>query len=296
MSPTISNRNQTQQILKKYGFSFKKSLGQNFIIEPSILEKIVEKAEINQQTGVIEIGPGIGSLTQQLAGKAGKVVAVEIDQRLIPILKETLSDYENIEIIHGDVLQTDLSDIIEKYLKDYGTLKIVANLPYYVTTPIIIKLLEERLPIDSITIMIQKEVAERINANPGTKDYGSLTLAIQYYAEAKIMFHVPGTVFIPKPNVDSTVIQLKIRNSPPVQVQDEKYLFQVIRSSFAQRRKTIYNNLIHNLIGKENKDQLDQLFSKHALDPKRRAETFTLEEFAVLSENLKKIVKASEIY
>ncbi|MFV9511741.1 16S rRNA (adenine(1518)-N(6)/adenine(1519)-N(6))-dimethyltransferase RsmA [Tepidibacillus sp. LV47] len=284
----ISTPTKTMEILKKYGFHFKKSLGQNFLIEPTILDKIVRIAAIDESVGVIEIGPGIGALTQKLAEKAGKVVAIEIDQRLIPILQETLSTYGNIKLIHGDVLKLSLKELILHQLKGFQTIKVVANLPYYITTPIIMSLLEEKLHIDSITVMIQKEVAERIQAKPGSKDYGTLTLAVHYYAEAKIIFYVPKTVFVPNPNVDSAIIQLKIRKHPPVQVEDEEFFFRVIKASFANRRKTILNNLIHNLIGKGQKEQLKIFLRSIDIDPNRRAETLDIKEYAKLSNLLAK--------
>lgn len=286
MAVNISNPAETMNILKKYGFTLKKSLGQNFLIEPNILTKIVEKAEIDLNTGVIEIGPGIGALTQKIAEKAGKVVAIEIDQRLIPILKETLSFYDHIKLIHADVLKTNLNQLIIEELKEYSSKKIVANLPYYVTTPILIKLLEDRLGIDSITVMVQKEVAERINAKPGGKEYGSLTLLIEYYAQASIAFYVPSSVFIPKPNVDSAILHLKMRKEPPIKVKDEDFLFKLIRASFSQRRKTLFNNLIHNLFGKERKAEVEEILNSVGIDPVRRAETLTLSEFAKLSDEI----------
>lgn len=284
----ISNKSQTQNIIRKHGFTFKKSLGQNFLIEPTILDKIVRSAGIDQDTGVIEIGPGIGALTQKLAEKAGKVVAIEIDQRLIPILGDTLSDYSNVKVIHGDVLKISVAEIIEQELATFKSIKVVANLPYYITSPIILKLLEEKLNLDKITIMIQKEVAERISASPGGKDYGSLTVAIEYYAEAEISFTVPKTVFVPQPNVDSAILNLTIRKQSPYEVEDEERLFKVIRASFAQRRKTLYNNMI-NLVGKENKEILLAIFNKTGIEPSRRAETLSLLEFVELSNNLKNL-------
>jgi len=288
MSKNISNKSHTQEILKKNGFTFKKSLGQNFLIEPTILDKIVDAAEIDRLTAVLEIGPGIGALTQKLAEKAGKVVCIEIDQRLLPILKETLADYHNIKIIHGDILKLSVADLISNELKDYPSVKVVANLPYYITTPIIIKLLEERARIDSITVMVQKEIAARVNAKPGTKDYGSLTLWIKYYAESKVLFHIPKTVFVPKPNVDSSLLQLKIRTTPYMKVEDEALLFKIIRASFSQRRKTLFNNLYHNMMMKQNKKDLEKIFQAVQIEPTRRAETLSLEEFGDLTNEIKK--------
>lgn len=285
----ISNKSNTYSAIKKYGFTFKKSLGQNFIIDSNILDKIVEKANLNEDTAVIEIGPGIGALTQKLAENAGKVVAIEIDQRLIPILNETLADNDNVVVIHGDVLKLSLDRIIEEELAGYKAIKVVANLPYYITTPIILKLLEDKLRLDLIMVMIQKEVAERISAEPGNKDYGSLTLAIEYYAIANIAFPVPRKVFLPEPNVDSAVLQLQIRDSPPYTVDDEEFLFKVIRASFAQRRKTIFNNLTNNLVGNEHKEEVLRILDLLNIDPKRRAETLTLKEFVELSNFLLKL-------
>lgn len=289
MKSKISNKSNTYSAIKKYGFTFKKSLGQNFIIDPNILDKIVEKADLDKETGVIEIGPGIGALTQKLAENAGKVVAIEIDQRLIPILNETLVDNDNVVVINGDVLKLPLDKIIEEELAGYKAIKVVANLPYYITTPIIMKLLEDKLKLDLIMVMIQKEVAERISAAPGSKDYGSLTLAIEYYAKANTAFSVPRKVFLPEPNVDSAVLQLQIRDTPPYRVDDEEFLFQVIRASFAQRRKTIYNNLTNNLVGKEQKEEVLRILDLLNIDQKRRAETLTLKEFVELSNYLLKL-------
>lgn len=285
----ISNKSNTYTAIKKYGFTFKKSLGQNFIIDPNILDKIVEKADLDKDTGVIEIGPGIGALTQKLAESAGKVVAIEIDQRLIPILNESLAENDNVVVINGDILKLPLDRIIEEQLDGYKAIKVVANLPYYITTPIIMKLLEDKLKLGLIMVMIQKEVAERISAAPGSKDYGSLTLAIEYYAKADIAFSVPRKVFLPEPNVDSAVLQLQIRDNPPYKADDEEFLFKVIRASFAQRRKTIYNNLTNNLVGKDQKEEVLRILELLNIDQKRRAETLTLKEFVELSNYLLKL-------
>ncbi|MDQ0163424.1 16S rRNA (adenine(1518)-N(6)/adenine(1519)-N(6))-dimethyltransferase RsmA [Bacillus alveayuensis] len=289
MSKEIATPMKTKEILQKYGFSFKKSLGQNFLIDVNILHRIVERANITNETGVIEIGPGIGALTEQLAKKAKKVVAFEIDGRLIPILDETLAQYENVWIIHQDVLKADLQEIVHKYFKDCKEIMVVANLPYYVTTPIMMKLLEEKLPLKGIVVMLQKEVAERMSANPSTKDYGSLTIAVQYYTDAKIVMTVPKTVFVPQPNVDSAVIRLQLRNKPLIQVENESFFFQVVRASFAQRRKTLLNNLQNNLPnGKNRKQQIIETLEDVGIDPKRRGESLTIQEFALLSNALYK--------
>ncbi len=295
MTLNISNKSNTMDILKKYGLTLKKSLGQNFIIEPKILDKIIKKAEIDKDTGVLEIGPGIGSLTQKLAEQAGKVVAIEIDKRLIPILEDTLSNTDNTKIIHGDVLKISLEEIIEKELNTFSTIKVVANLPYYVTSPIIIKLLEDKLPLDTITIMVQKEVAERISAKPGGKEYGSLTVFVEYFAEAKISFHVPSTVFIPKPNVDSAVLNLKIKQDYPIHTDDEQLLFKVIRTSFMHRRKTIFNNL-KILFEKEQKEELLNILDTVKINPQRRAESISLKEYINLSQELKSLLTFNKIY
>ncbi|MDW4524820.1 16S rRNA (adenine(1518)-N(6)/adenine(1519)-N(6))-dimethyltransferase RsmA [Rossellomorea marisflavi] len=287
MHKDIATPIRTKEILEKHGFSFKKSLGQNFLIDPNILRNITDHAGLSKETAAIEIGPGIGALTEHLARTSGKVVAFEIDQRLIPILEDTLSPYDNVTIVNQDVLEADVASIIETELAGYEDIMVVANLPYYVTTPIILKLLMERLPIRGICVMLQKEVGDRISARPGTKAYGSLSIAIQYYTEAEMVMTVPKSVFMPQPNVDSAVIRLTKRSVPPVQVQDEDFLFTVSRASFAQRRKTILNNLTSQLPqGKEKKDLILEALSKAGVNPTRRGETLSIEEFGNLSDAL----------
>jgi 16S rRNA (adenine1518-N6/adenine1519-N6)-dimethyltransferase len=287
MLKDIATPVRTQEILKKFGFSFKKSLGQNFLIDTNILKRIVEHAKLTEETGAIEIGPGIGALTEQLARNSKKVVAFEIDQRLLPILADTLSPYPNTEIIHQDVLKADVKSIIEEKFQDVKDVMVVANLPYYVTTPIIMKFLEEKLPIKGIVCMLQKEVADRIASGPGTKDYGSLSIAVQYYTEAETVMTVPRTVFVPQPNVDSAVIRLTVRKQPLVTPISESFFFKVIKASFAQRRKTISNNLLNQLAnGKEKKEDILSALANAGIEPSRRGETLSIEEFSRLSDEL----------
>ncbi|MCQ6281860.1 16S rRNA (adenine(1518)-N(6)/adenine(1519)-N(6))-dimethyltransferase RsmA [Bacillus sp. EB600] len=287
MDKDIATPIRTRGILEKYGFSFKKSLGQNFLIDTNILKRIVDFAELSEDIGAIEIGPGIGALTEQLARSSKKVVAFEIDQRLLPILAETLSPYSNVKVIHQDVLKADVAKVIDEEFTDCKDIMVVANLPYYVTTPIIMKIIEEHLPIRGIVVMLQKEVADRISAKPGTKDYGSLSIAIQYYTKAETVMIVPKTVFVPQPNVDSAVVRLTRLEEPAVSVKDEDFFFQVTRASFAQRRKTLLNNLTSQLPdGKEKKENIVTALHASGIDPGRRGETLSLEEFGRLSDEL----------
>lgn len=287
MSKDIATPKRTAEILEKYGFSFKKSLGQNFLIEPNVLHNIVGHAGLSKDVGVIEIGPGIGALTEHLARNAGKVVAYEIDGRLLPVLEDTLSPYDNVQIIHQDVLEADVASMIEEEFKDYEDIVVVANLPYYVTTPIIMKFLLGRIRISGMIIMMQKEVADRITASPGTKAYGSLSIAIQYYMDASVAMIVPKTVFMPQPNVESAVLKLTRKAELPAEVIDEDFLFQVSKGSFVQRRKTILNNLQTSLQdGKQKKELILKAFEEVGIEPTRRGETLTIEEFAKLSNAL----------
>ncbi len=287
MNKDIATPIRTKAILEKHGFSFKKSLGQNFLIDPNVLSNIVGHANLSKKVGVIEIGPGIGALTEYIARQAGKVVAYEIDGRLLPVLEDTLSPYENVTVIHQDVLEADLQAMIEKEFAEYDEIVVVANLPYYVTTPIIMKFLLERIPITGMIIMMQKEVADRITATPSTKAYGSLSIAIQYYMDASVAMIVPKTVFVPQPNVESAVLKLTRKEQLPAEVKDEDFLFQVSKGSFVQRRKTILNNLQTSLPdGKAKKDLLLAGLEEANIDPGRRGETLTIEEFAQLSNAL----------
>lgn len=283
----IGTAGRTTELLKKYGFSFKKSLGQNFLIDPNILKGIVRCSGINPESHVIEIGPGLGSLTEQLAKSAKTVLSFEIDGRLIPILQESLSAYSNVEIIHEDFLKADWAEILQKRNRINEPFHIVANLPYYITTPIIMKIIESGLPFETITVMMQKEVADRIGAIPGTKNYGSLSIAIQYYTEAEIVMTVPKTVFIPQPNVDSSILKLIRRKAKPLQLKNEALFFQVVKASFAQRRKTLANNLgSHAAEWGMTKEQLLACCTSIGIDPKRRGETLSPEEFAHLANTI----------
>ncbi|EST51759.1 16S rRNA methyltransferase [Brevibacillus panacihumi W25] len=279
----IATPTRTKEVLEKYGFSFKKSLGQNFLIDTNILHNIIEAADLTKEKAAIEIGPGIGALTEQLGRAAGKVMAIEIDQRLLPILSDTLSPYENIEVVHGDVLDLDLHALLAEKLSGFDKISVVANLPYYVTTPILMKLLEERLPLENIVVMIQKEVAERIAAKPGSKEYGSLSVAAQFYAQTQVAMIVPASVFIPRPNVDSAVICLQVREKPPVEVDDVDVFFRVVKGSFALRRKTLLNNLMNGLFPKTQKEEVVQMLTDIGIEPTRRGETLSMEEFARLA-------------
>jgi 16S rRNA (adenine1518-N6/adenine1519-N6)-dimethyltransferase len=279
----------TREVVEQHGFYFKKQLGQNFLIDANILDKIVEAAELNQDSGALEIGPGIGTLTQVLAERAGTVVAVEKDDRLLPILSDTLGDYQNVHLHHADILETDLHQLFSEHFSD-KKVSVVANLPYYVTTPIVMKLLEERLPLNSIVVMVQREVAERMAAPPGGKDYGALTVAVQYYTEPQIVCRVPKTAFIPQPNVESIVIKLKVREQPAVAVSDETFFFKVVRASFAQRRKTLLNNLAGNLPAIGGKDKITEVLERVGIDPTRRGETLSLAEFAVLADEFTRLL------
>lgn len=276
--------NVTKEVIERHGFRFSKSLGQNFLIDGNIIEKICDGADINENDGIIEIGPGIGTLTQQLCERAGKVVAIELDKNLLPILDDTLSAYDNVEIVYGDVLKINLDQLIKEKLKGRN-IKVVANLPYYITTPIIMKLLEERLDIDKIVVMIQKEVAARMQADPGNKDYGALSVAVQYYSQPEIIVNVPKNVFMPKPNVDSAVIMLDIYDSPMVEVIDKKLFFEVVKAAFGKRRKTLLNALSSGALN-INKEEIKDILHSCDINPQRRGETLSIDEFATLANSI----------
>lgn len=283
----IATPSRTKEILKKYGFSFKKSLGQNFLTEPNILRNIASTAELNETDRIIEIGPGIGALTEHLARSNGEVLAFEIDQRLIEVLDDTMSPYNNVTVVNEDVLKADVKQIAESVFQTEGSIKVVANLPYYITTPIMMHLLMSGLDIESMVVMMQKEVADRITAVPGTKAYGSLSIAVQYYMDADLAFIVPKTAFVPQPNVDSAIIKLQKRTTPLVDVVDEDFFFKLTRSAFTQRRKTLWNNLI-SYFGKDEatKEWLETSLNGCDIDPKRRGETLSIIEFGELSNRL----------
>ena len=272
----------TKEIISKYKFRFSKNLGQNFLIDGNIITKICEGAEITEQDGVIEVGPGIGTLTQHLSEYAKKVVAIELDTNLIPILEETLEGIDNVEVINNDILKVDIEKLIEDEFEGLDV-KVVANLPYYITTPIIMKLLESRLNIKSISVMIQKEVAMRMIADPGGKDYGALSVAVQYYSDANIITNVPRNVFMPKPNVDSAVIKLDVYKKPPVEVLDEKLMFKVVKSAFGQRRKTILNALSGGYLDL-NKDTIKEVLDTAEIDAQKRGEVLSIEDFAHIAD------------
>lgn len=282
---TLGIPQNTIAILQKYNFTFQKKYGQNFLIDSHVLEKIMDAAEIGKDDCVVEIGPGIGTMTQYLAERAGEVVAVEIDKNLIPILTETLADYKNVSIINEDILKVDLNRIVEE--KNGGRpVKIVANLPYYITTPIIMGLFENHVPVKSITVMVQKEVADRMQVGPGTKDYGALSLAVQYYAKPEIVAIVPPNCFIPRPNVASAVIRLTCHEKKPVEVKNEKGMFALIRASFNQRRKTLANSLSNAQNLSLTREQVTEALESMQLSPTIRGEALTLEQFAALADIL----------
>lgn len=286
----IATPSRTKEILKQYGFALKKSLGQNFLTEPNILRNIVAAAGLSEETNVIEVGPGIGALTEHLARSAKQVLAFEIDGRLVEVLADTLSPYDNVTIINEDVLKADLVTSAKETFKEDLPLKVVANLPYYITTPIMMHLLKSELDITEMIVMMQKEVADRISAKPSTKAYGSLSIAVQYYMDASVAFIVPKTAFVPQPNVDSAIIKLTKRDKPAVEVVNEKNFFKLTKGAFLQRRKTLWNNLLANY-GKEEatKERLMKALEIAKIDPKRRGETLSLQEFADLSNALESL-------
>ena len=286
--PYLGNPKYTIEVLQKYGFVFQKRFGQNFLIDTHVLDKIIQASHITKDDFVLEIGPGIGTMTQYLAEAAREVTAVEIDDALIPILQDTLKEWDNVSVIHGDILKTDIRKIADE--KNQGRpIKVVANLPYYITTPIIMGLFESHVPVDSITVMVQKEVADRMQTGPGSKDYGALSLAVQYYAKPEIVANVPPNCFMPRPKVGSAVIRLTRHQEMPVQVEDEKLMFRLIRASFNQRRKTLSNSLKNSQELNFNKEQVEQAITESGLALNIRGEALTLEQFAVLSNNFSKI-------
>ena len=288
--PTLGNPKGTIEILKKYNFNFQKRFGQNFLIDSNILTKIVESAEVTKEDFVLEIGPGIGTMTQYLAESAREVVAVEIDKSLIPILGDTLSSYNNVTVINEDILKVDIERLVQE--KNQGKpIKVVANLPYYITTPIIMGLFESHVPLKSITIMVQKEVADRMQVGPGTKDYGALSLAVQYYARPEVIAYVSPACFIPKPNVGSAVIRLDRYEKPPVETEDEAFLFAVIKAAFNQRRKTLANGLANARELGITRQQVEEALLQMELSPSIRGEALTLREFADLSNILYRKIK-----
>ena len=283
--PWLGQPAETIKVLQKYDFVFRKQFGQNFLIDTHVLDKIIDAAGITEDDFVIEIGPGIGTLTQYLAYHAREVLAVEIDHDLIPILEDTLSDYKNVHVINEDILKVDIRAMIEKY-NGGKRAKVVANLPYYITTPIIMELLEKRIPVESITVMVQKEVAMRMQAQPGSKDYGALSLAVQYYAEPYLAANVPQNCFMPRPKVGSAVIRLTCHEKPPVEVKDEHQMFRLIRASFNQRRKTLFNGLRNATDVNYSAEQIKTAIETCGLPASVRGEALTLEEFARLSDTL----------
>ena len=288
--PYLGNPKYTIEVLQKYGFVFQKRFGQNFLIDTHVLDRIIEASEITKDDFVLEIGPGIGTMTQYLAEAAREVTAVEIDDALIPILKDTLKEWDNVTVLHGDILKTDIRKIADE--KNQGRpIKVVANLPYYITTPIIMGLFESHVPVDSITVMVQKEVADRMQTGPGSKDYGALSLAVQYYAEPKIVANVPPNCFMPRPKVGSAVIRLTRHQNPPVTTLDEKLMFRLIRASFNQRRKTLSNSLKNSQELPYSKEEIETAITECGLPLNIRGEALTLEQFARLSDTFSKLNK-----
>lgn len=284
----IADYSVTKAVLERHGFTFKKSFGQNFLTDTNILQKIVDTAEIDDQVNVIEIGPGIGALTEFLAERAAEVMAFEIDHRLVPILADTLRDFDNVTVVNEDILKVDLAQHIQNFKNPDLPIKVVANLPYYITTPILMHLIESGIPFSEFVVMMQKEVADRISAQPNTKAYGSLSIAVQYYMTAKVAFIVPRTVFVPAPNVDSAILKMVRRPEPAVVVEDESFFFKISKASFTHRRKTLWNNLT-GYFGKteEVKDKLTKALDQAGLSPSVRGEALSLEEFASLADALK---------
>ena len=284
----IADYSVTKAVLERHGFTFKKSFGQNFLTDTNILQKIVDTAEIDDQVNVIEIGPGIGALTEFLAERAAQVMAFEIDHRLVPILADTLRDFDNVTVVNEDILKVDLAQHIQNFKNPDLPIKVVANLPYYITTPILMHLIESGIPFSEFVVMMQKEVADRISAQPNTKAYGSLSIAVQYYMTAKVAFIVPRTVFVPAPNVDSAILKMVRRPEPAVAVEDESFFFKVSKASFTHRRKTLWNNLT-GYFGKteEVKEKLTKALDQAGLLPSVRGEALSLEEFASLADALK---------
>ena len=284
----IADYSVTKAVLERHGFTFKKSFGQNFLTDTNILQKIVDTAEIDDQVNVIEIGPGIGALTEFLAERAAEVMAFEIDHRLVPILADTLRDFDNVTVVNEDILKVDLAQHIQNFKNPDLPIKVVANLPYYITTPILMHLIESGIPFSEFVVMMQKEVADRISAQPNTKAYGSLSIAVQYYMTAKVAFIVPRTVFVPVPNVDSAILKMVRRPEPAVAVEDESFFFKISKASFTHRRKTLWNNLT-GYFGKteEVKDKLTKALDQAGLSPSVRGEALSLEEFASLADALK---------
>ena len=282
MNEKLSDPKKTIEVIQKYQFAFQKRFGQNFLIDAHVLEKIVSAAGITKDDCVLEIGPGIGTMTQYLAESAGQVIAVEIDTNLLPILADTLKDYSNVKVINQDILKVDINELVKEY-NNGRPIKVVANLPYYITTPIIMGLFESNVPIDNITVMVQKEVADRMQVGPGSKDYGALSLAVQYYASPYIVANVPPNCFIPRPNVGSAVIRLTRYQEPPVQVKDPKLMFKLIRASFNQRRKTLQNGLNNSPEISFSKDEITKAIESLGVSPSVRGEALSLEQFAQLA-------------
>ncbi len=280
MNKRLSSHSATMDLVKKHGFKFTKSLGQNFLIDDNIVDKIVAGAGIGPGDKIIEVGPGIGTLTREMASRAQNLMAVEIDKNLIPILEDTLGDYDNVKIVNEDIIKADIRGLIDENLGG-GPVKLVANLPYYITTPIIMRFLEENINVTDIVVMVQKEVAERMNAQPGGKDFGALSVAVQYYCDTEIVAKVPRHLFVPQPNVDSIVIALRVRPERKYKVDDEDLYFKVVKAAFGQRRKTLLNSI--SSMGNLSKDQVKEALEEAGIDPKRRGETLSLDEFAILS-------------
>ncbi len=283
MEPKLGNPQNTIAVIQKYNFVFQKKYGQNFLIDTHVLDKIITAAGITNNDMVLEIGPGIGTMTQYLASAARKVIAVEIDDHLIPILEDTLSEYDNVTILHDDILKVNITHLASQY-NGGRPVKVVANLPYYITTPIIMGLFEKDVPVDNITVMVQKEVADRMQVGPGSKDYGALSLAVQYYAEPYLVANVPPNCFLPRPKVGSAVIRLKRYSSPPVSVRDPALMFRLIRASFNQRRKTLQNGLSNSPELSLSKEQIAQAILTLGMPASVRGETLTLEQFARLAD------------
>ena len=282
----LSSHQATKEVVQKHNFKFSKSLGQNFLIDTNVIDRILEGARVKEGDYVIEVGPGIGTLTKEMGRSAEKVVAIEIDKTLIPILEETLADFPNIEVINQDILKVNVQELVKEKLNG-GPVKLVANLPYYITTPIVMKFLEEDIPVTDIVVMVQKEVADRMNAKPNTKDYGALSVAVQYYCDTEIVAKAPRHMFMPQPNVDSTVIGLHVREEQIYHVDNEDVFFKTVKASFGQRRKTLLNSL--GGLGFLSKDQIKEALKEANIDEKRRGETLSIEEFASLSNAVNRI-------